>query len=168
MTAVAGAGVGYLAARGLRGGAPRAAACLAAAMAMHLLFDAPAPGAAILLKVAAQLRVVLVFYLKLRRGYRARARAALARHVAAGAVPGVEAPALLARRSRRRRQRRVPAGPSALRSSPVNWPTWPASSGKRPTDEAPRGRLSGRPRLATGTPRRGRLPGAGIGCTMEV
>ena len=111
MTAVAGAGVGYLAARGLRGGAPRAAACLAAAMVMHLLFDAPAPGAAILLKIAINFVVVLVFYLQLRRGYRARARAALARHVAAGAVPGVEAPALLARSSRRRRQRLVPPGP---------------------------------------------------------
>ena len=111
MTAVAGAGVGYLAARGLRGGASRAAACLAAAMVMHLLFDAPAPGAAIVLKIAINFVVVLVFYLKLQRGYRARARAALARHVAAGAVPGVEAPALLARSSRRRRQRLVPPGP---------------------------------------------------------
>jgi len=111
MTAAAGAGVGYLAARGLRDGAPRAAACLAAAMAMHLLFDAPAPGAAIVLKVAINFVVVLVFYLKLQRRYRARARASLARHVAAGAVPAVEAPALLTRSSRRRRQRLVPPGP---------------------------------------------------------
>jgi protease PrsW len=111
MTAVAGAGVGYLAARGLRGGAPRAAACLAAAMAMHLLFDAPGPSLAILLKVLVNFVVVLAFYLKLRRGHRARARAALARHVAAGAVPGVEAPFLLTRRSRRRRQRQTPVGP---------------------------------------------------------
>jgi protease PrsW len=111
MTAVAGAGVGYLAARGLRGAAKPAAACLAAAMIMHLLFDAPAPALAIVLKVLLNFVVVLAFYLKLQRGYRARARAALARHVAAGAVPGVEAPALLTRRSRRRRQRRVPPGP---------------------------------------------------------
>ena len=111
MTAVAGAGVGYLAARGLRGGAPRAAACLAAAMAMHLLFDAPAPGAVIVLKVLLNFVVVLVFYLMLRRAYRARARAALARHVAAGDVPAIEAPYLLSRRTRRRRQRRVPVGP---------------------------------------------------------
>ena len=110
MTAVAGAGVGYLAARGLRGGAPRAAACLAAAMAMHLLFDAPGPGLAILLKVLINFVAVLAFYLSLQRGYRARARAVLARRVAAGAVPGVEAPTLLTRRSRRRRQRRVPLG----------------------------------------------------------
>jgi protease PrsW len=111
MTAVAGAGVGYLAARGLRRGAPPAAACLAAAMAMHLVFDAPGPAVTILLKVLLDFVVVLAFYLKLQRGYRARARAVLARHVAAGAVPAIEAPALLTRRSRRRRQRRVPVGP---------------------------------------------------------
>jgi RsiW-degrading membrane proteinase PrsW (M82 family) len=111
MTAVAGAGVGYLAARGLRRGAPPAAACLAAAMAMHLVFDAPGPTLAILLKVLLNFVVVLAFYLKLQRGYRARARAVLARHVAAGAVPAVEAPALLTRGSRRRRQRLVPPGP---------------------------------------------------------
>jgi len=111
MTAVAGVGVGYLAARGLRGGALRAAACLAAAMAMHLLFDAPGPSLAILLKVLVNFVAVLAFYLLLRRGYRARARAALARQVAAGEVPGVEAPALLTRRRRRRRQRQIPIGP---------------------------------------------------------
>jgi protease PrsW len=110
MTAVAGAGVGYLAARGLRGAA-KPAACLAAAMIMHLLFDAPAPALAIVLKVLLNFVVVLAFYLTLQRGYRARARAALARHVAAGSVPAIEAPALLTRRSRRRRQRRVPPGP---------------------------------------------------------
>jgi hypothetical protein len=111
MTAVAGAGVGYLAARGLRGGAAPAAACLAAAMAMHLLFDAPGPALAILLKVLLNFVVVLAFYLKLQRRYRARARAVLARHVATGSVPGIEARALLTRRSRRRRQRQVPFGP---------------------------------------------------------
>jgi RsiW-degrading membrane proteinase PrsW (M82 family) len=111
MTAVAGAGVGYLAARGLRGGALRAAACLAAAMAMHLLFDAPGPGLLILLKVLVNFVVVLVCYLRLRRGYLARARAALAGQVAAGAVPGIEAAALLSRGSRSRRQRGAPVGP---------------------------------------------------------
>jgi RsiW-degrading membrane proteinase PrsW (M82 family) len=111
MTAVAGAGVGYLAARGLRGGALRAAACLAVAMAMHLLFDAPGPSLAVLLKVLGNVVVVLAFYLWLRRGYRARARAALARQVAAGEVPGIEAAALLTRRRRRRRQRQIPIGP---------------------------------------------------------
>ena len=111
MTAVAGAGVGYLAARGLRGGALPAAACLAAAMGMHLLFDAPGPDLAILLKVLLNFAVVLALYLTLRRGHRARARAVLARHVAAGTVPGIEAPYLLTRRNRRRRQRQVPFGP---------------------------------------------------------
>jgi RsiW-degrading membrane proteinase PrsW (M82 family) len=111
MTAVAGAGVGYLAARGLRRGAPRAAACLATAMTMHLLFDAPGPGPLILLKVLLNFVVVLALYVALQRGYRARARAALARRVAAGAVPAVEAPTLLPRRRRRRRQRAVPVGP---------------------------------------------------------
>ena len=51
------------------------AACLATAMAMHLLFDAPGPGLAILLKVLINFVVVLALYLTLRRGYRARARA---------------------------------------------------------------------------------------------
>jgi RsiW-degrading membrane proteinase PrsW (M82 family) len=111
MTAVAGAGVGYLAARGLRRGALPAAACLAAAMAMHLVFDTPGASLLILLKVLLNFVVVLVFYLRLQRGYRARARAVLARHVAAGLVPAVEAPTLLTRGSRRRRQRRVPPGP---------------------------------------------------------
>ena len=111
MTAVAGAGVGYLAARGLRRGARPAAACLATAMAMHLLFDAPGPDLAIALKVLLNFAVVLALYLTLQRGYRARARAVLARHVAAGLVPAIEAPALLTRSGRRRRQRLVPPGP---------------------------------------------------------
>jgi hypothetical protein len=80
-------------------------------MAMHLLFDAPAPGAVIVLKVLLNFAVAGVCYLLLRRGYRARARAALAGRVAAGAVPAIEAPYLLTRRSRRRRERQVPVGP---------------------------------------------------------
>lgn len=111
MTAVAGAGVGCLAARGLRGGGLRAAACLAVAMAMHLLFDVPGPGLLVLVKVVVNVLVALAFYLILRRGYRARARAALARQVAAGEVPEVEATFLLTRRQRRRRQRHFPVGP---------------------------------------------------------
>ena len=111
MTAVAGAGVGYLAARGLRRGALPAAACLAGAMVMHLQFDAPAPALVILPKVLVNFVVVMVLYLILRRRYRTRARAALARQVATGAVPAVEAPFLLTRRSRRRRQRQYGFGP---------------------------------------------------------
>ena len=100
-------------------------------MAMHLLFDAPAPGALIVLKVLLNFAVVLAFYLVLRRGYRARARATLAGPVAAGAVPAVEAPYLLTRRSRRRRQRQVPVGPVRDEFVSRSWPRWPASSGKQ-------------------------------------
>jgi len=112
MTAVAGAGVGFLAARGLRGGALPAAGCLATAMGMHLLFDSPTSPSAgvVLLKVLADLIVVGAFYLTLRRRYRARARAALARRVAEGAIPASEAPFLLTRSGRRRRQRQVRVG----------------------------------------------------------
>ena len=137
MTAVAGAGVGYLAARGLRGGALPAAACLAAAMGMHLLFDAPGPDLAILLKVLLNFAVVLALYLTLRRGHRARARAVLARHVAAGTVPASKRPtcspgAIGADGSARSR-----SGLSVMTSSPVSWPRLARhSSGKRPTDRA--------------------------------
>jgi RsiW-degrading membrane proteinase PrsW (M82 family) len=119
MTAVAGAGIGYLAARGPRRGAPPAAACLAVAMAMHLQFDAPAPQSAanmlkvliVLLKVLINFGVILVFYLRLRRSYLRRARAALTGQVTSGAVPDSEAPDLLARRGRRRRRHRATPGP---------------------------------------------------------
>jgi protease PrsW len=109
MTAVAGVGIGFLAARGLRRGALPAAGCLATAMGMHLLFDSPTPGSAwvVLLKVLADLIVVGTFYVTLRRGYRSRARAALIRRVNAGVIPASEAPFLLTRSGRRRRQRQV-------------------------------------------------------------
>jgi RsiW-degrading membrane proteinase PrsW (M82 family) len=109
MTAVAGAGIGFLTARGLRRGAPPAAACLAAAMAMHFLIDAP-----IFLEVLIHFVVVLAvlaFYLRLRRSYLARARAALTGQVTSGVVTDTEAAALLARRSRRRRQHQATPGP---------------------------------------------------------
>jgi protease PrsW len=109
MTAVAGAGIGYLAARGLRRGTPPAIACLVVAMAMHLQFDAPQP--AIFLKVLINFVVVLACYLWLRRGYIVRARAALTGQVTAGAVPEIEAPSLLARGRRRRRRLQAPPGP---------------------------------------------------------
>jgi RsiW-degrading membrane proteinase PrsW (M82 family) len=110
LTAVAGAGIGYLTARGLRRGAPPAAACLAVAMAMHLLFDAPQP--VIFLKVLINLVAVVAFYRRLRRAYLVRARAALTAQVASGVVPDIEAPALLTRRGRRRRQRQATPGPA--------------------------------------------------------
>jgi protease PrsW len=109
MTAVAGAGIGYLAARGLRRGAAPAAACLIGAMAMHLQFDAPQPS--IFLKVLINFVVVLAFYLWLRRRYVARARAVLTARVTSGAVPSSEAPSLLGRRQRRQRQRLAQPGP---------------------------------------------------------
>jgi protease PrsW len=108
MSAVAGAGVGYLAARGPRRGAVPAAVCLAGAMAMHFVFDAPRPP--IPLKVLLDFAAVVVVYLCLRHGYRARARAVLAARVAAGTVPATEAPYLLARGWRRSRLRRTTPG----------------------------------------------------------
>jgi protease PrsW len=109
MTAVAGAGIGYLAARGPRRGVPAAACCLAVAIAMHLQFDAPQPTA--FLKVLINFVVILVFYMWLRRAYLVRARATLTRQVTSDAIPASEASALLGRRSRRRRQRQATPGP---------------------------------------------------------
>ena len=138
MTAMAGAGVGYLAARGLRGGAPRAAACLAVAMAMHLLFDAPAPGAVIVLKVLLNFAVVLVFYLVLRRGYRARARAALAGQLPRARSLPSKRPTCSPGAADAGGSARSRSGRSARSSSPVSWPRWPTSSGKQPTDNTAR------------------------------
>jgi RsiW-degrading membrane proteinase PrsW (M82 family) len=109
MTAVAGAGIGYVTARGLRRGALPAAACLATAMAMHLLFDAPQP--AIFLKVLINFVIVTSFYLRLRSSYLAGARAALSAQVAAGAIPDSEAAYLLSRGRRRRRRHSARPGP---------------------------------------------------------
>jgi protease PrsW len=108
MTAVAGAGIGYLTARGMRRGAPPAVACLAVAMVMHLLFDAPQP--VIFLKVAINFVVVTVLYLWLRQAYLARVGIALSAQVETGAIPGNEATFLLSRRSRRRGQRSAQRG----------------------------------------------------------
>jgi RsiW-degrading membrane proteinase PrsW (M82 family) len=108
MTAVAGAGVGYLASRGLRRGALPAAACLALALFMHFQFDGPRPP--VLVKIAVNVVITLAVYLYLRRGHQARARAALAARVAAGTVPASEAPLLLSRGRRRYRLRRARPG----------------------------------------------------------
>jgi protease PrsW len=98
MTAVAGAGVGYLVRRG-QAGLPPAASCLLAAMAMHLLFDAPyVPVPA---KVTVNLAAVATFYLVLRRDYAARARDFLAEQVAAGTLTSSQAADLVSRRGRR-------------------------------------------------------------------
>jgi RsiW-degrading membrane proteinase PrsW (M82 family) len=99
MTAVSGAGVGFLVARGARRGWLPAAGCLLLAMAMHLFFDAPGPATAV--KVLANLAVVAALYLWLRHRYRARAKTALAGRVAAGEVSADDAASLLSRRNRR-------------------------------------------------------------------
>ena len=138
MTAVAGAGAGYLilhtrrrrlirdASRaGVTGRQPAAgpgygllvaaAACLAAAVGMHLLFDAPA--LAIELKVAVNFALVAIFYLLLSTAFLHRARESLAAAVAAGLVDAADAATVLSRRRRRRELRQVhlPADRDKLR-----------------------------------------------------
>jgi RsiW-degrading membrane proteinase PrsW (M82 family) len=114
MTAVAGAGIGYLAARGRRG-AWLAAAFLLAAMAMHLWFDSPPisflPAAlSDVTKAAVNLAVFLTVYLILRHRYLAGARSMLAADAAAGIISEDEAHSLLSRRRRRRARRPVHRG----------------------------------------------------------
>jgi protease PrsW len=102
MTAVAGAGVGYLVARSRgaeHGSVLTAVACLLTAMAMHLIFDAPE--IAVVIKVGLNFVIVLVVYLLLTNAYLARARWALADGVAAGNISQREAASLLSRRRRR-------------------------------------------------------------------
>jgi RsiW-degrading membrane proteinase PrsW (M82 family) len=106
MTAVAGAGIGYLVRFGRsRRGIASAVACLAVAMGMHLLFDAPHPIIAI--KVTVNLVVVAVLYLRLADSYRARARAVVNRYALTGYLTEDEAAGLLSRRARLRELRRV-------------------------------------------------------------
>jgi RsiW-degrading membrane proteinase PrsW (M82 family) len=95
MTAVAGAGVGLLVARGRHDALP-AAACLLGAMAMHLLFDAP--GLAIIVRVGVNLAAVTGLYLVLRHAYLDRARSLLAGWAAAGVISTEEQTGLLRRR----------------------------------------------------------------------
>jgi protease PrsW len=101
MTAVAGAGVGYVVAR-LRGaehgGLLPAVACLLGAMAMHLIFDAPQLATGI--KVGVNLAVVVVLYLLLSNAYLRRAHRALADWARAGTISPHEAAVLLSRRRR--------------------------------------------------------------------
>jgi RsiW-degrading membrane proteinase PrsW (M82 family) len=132
MTAVAGAGAGYLilhtrrrrlirdASRASAAGRQpadahaagpgyglllAAAACLAAAVGMHLLFDAPA--VAIELKVAANFAVVAILYLLLSSAFLRRARELLAAAAAAGLVSTADAGSVLSRRRRRQELRRI-------------------------------------------------------------
>ncbi len=108
MTAVGGAGIGYLAARGLRRGALPAMAGLTAAMAMHLLFDAPQP--AILVKVAVNFAAAASLYLILRRGYLARARIALSARTSSDGSTDGQGAAVLSRHDRRRELHRAAPG----------------------------------------------------------
>lgn len=112
MTAVAGAGVGFLIARGragVRGGPLLAGACLVAALAMHLLFDAPFLPLAI--KVAVNFVLAGGLYLVLSNSYLERANDVLAARAAAGMVTADEAANLLSRWRRRRELRRAQPGP---------------------------------------------------------
>jgi RsiW-degrading membrane proteinase PrsW (M82 family) len=110
MTAVAGAGIGFLVARqGRRNGVAMAVACLLTAMAMHLLFDAPHP--ALILKVAVNFLVVSVLYLLVRDNYRGATYSSVDALVASGAISPDEAAAVISRRARRRQARGAPAGP---------------------------------------------------------
>lgn len=107
MTAVAGAGVGYLVRRG-QDGVLTAVCCLLVAIAMHLLFDAPYLG--LLVKVGVNLAVVTGLYLVLRADYTRRARAVLADLADAGAVANTEAADVTTRRGRRRAARHARPG----------------------------------------------------------
>jgi len=142
MTAVAGAGAGYLILHTRRrrliraasytgdqgrlpAGAPAArpgyelllaaAACLTAAMGMHLLFDAP--GVVIELKVAVNFALAAILYLMLSSAFLHRAREWLAAAAAAGLVSAADASSVLSRRRRRAELRRVhlPADRQSLR-----------------------------------------------------
>jgi protease PrsW len=109
MTAVAGAGIGFLVSRERRReGVVLAIVCLLAAMAMHLLFDAPHP--AVVVKVAVNFLIVGVLYTLLRESYMSSAREAVAACAASGTVSPGEAASALGRQSRRRQRRRAQPG----------------------------------------------------------
>lgn len=100
MTAVAGAGIGYLIERSRRGGPVLPAiACLMLAMGMHLLFDAPKVIAEI--KVGVNFVIVAALYLLLRYAFMKRAHELLAAWAAAGLIGQSEARCVLSRRRRR-------------------------------------------------------------------
>ncbi len=110
MTAVAGAGIGFLVIRERRReGVAFASICLLAAMAMHALFDAPHP--ALLIKVIVNLLVVGAAYLLLRDSYVASAREVAAACAASGTISPAEAASAISRRSRRRDLLRARPGP---------------------------------------------------------
>jgi len=109
MTAVSGAGIGYLVALSARGrrneGIALAIACLLLAMGMHLLFNAPHPP--LPLKVGVNFVIISVLYLHVREAYLRRARRLLAGYAASGAITAGEAAGVLSRRYRRSQLQRI-------------------------------------------------------------
>jgi protease PrsW len=106
MTAVAGAGIGYLVVRSRRGGelAP-AIGCLLLAMGMHLLFDAPE--VSVVIKVSVDFAIVAALYALLRNAFMERARKLVAAWAAIGVIGQAEASTALSRRRRRSDLRRT-------------------------------------------------------------
>jgi RsiW-degrading membrane proteinase PrsW (M82 family) len=106
MTAVAGAGIGYLVLYGRsRRGVAGAVGFLAVAMGMHLLFDAPR--LLIGIKVTVNFVIVAAVFVWLDESYLARARDVLRRYAVAGFVTEDEAAGLLSRAGRLRALRRA-------------------------------------------------------------
>jgi hypothetical protein len=111
MTAVAGAGIGYLVSASGRPVARRvgvAAGALLLAMSMHWLFDSPllAGIAGTVVKPLVNFAIVMIVFAVVRHGFRARWAAVAADEVAAGTLAPIEAQTLSRRRSRRRYARR--------------------------------------------------------------
>ncbi|MEU5157114.1 PrsW family intramembrane metalloprotease [Glycomyces sp. NPDC021274] len=108
MSAVAGAGIGYLVSASGRTAARRAwvaAGCLALAMGMHWLFNSPLFSggiAGVVAKPLVNFGILVVVYIVVRRGFRARFAAVAAEEVALGSLVPVEVASLSRRRARRR------------------------------------------------------------------
>jgi protease PrsW len=108
MTAVAGAGIGYLIWHARRRSRVLPGlACLGGAMAMHVLFDAPQPSLPV--KVVINLIVVAALYVLVSNAYLARARQAIATGTVTAISPA-QASTTLSRRHRRRELRHAPSG----------------------------------------------------------
>jgi protease PrsW len=114
MTAVAGAGIGYLIwhARGRSRSVLPGIACLAGAMAMHVLLDAPQPGLPV--KVIINLIIVSALYVVVSNTYLGRARQAIATGTVAATSPA-QASTTLSRRYRRHELRQAPSGAERAR-----------------------------------------------------
>jgi hypothetical protein len=107
MSAVAGAGIGYLVSASGRSTTRRvwvAVGCLALAMGMHWLFNSPLGGgvAGAIGKTLANFAIMVVVYMVVRRGFRARWAEVTAEEVQVGSLAHVEAESLSRRRARRR------------------------------------------------------------------